>query len=168
VFDWLDDRCSAILSGDHEMRAEAVRRSIDAKARIVEADPEDRTGIRALLNFGHTFAHAIESAAGLGSILHGEAVSVGMLLAFDFSVDLGLCASREAARVRDHLAGAGLPVSLAETGVDRSALLPLIGADKKNEGGQLRLILTRGIGEAFLARDVSAERLSQFLETRSS
>ncbi len=163
LFDWLEDHGPAILTGDRSMREEAVGQCIAAKARVVEADPEDRTGIRALLNFGHTFGHAIESAAGLGTILHGEAVAVGMALAFDFSVELGLCPANDAARARRHLHEASLPTTLAETGVDRAALLPLMGADKKNEGGQLRLVLTRGIGDAFLAQDVVPERLADFL-----
>jgi 3-dehydroquinate synthase len=163
LFDWLEEQRDAILSGDRSMREEAVSQCIVAKARLVEADPEDRTGLRALLNFGHTFGHAIESAAGLGTVLHGEAVAVGMTLAFDFSVALELCAAEDAVRVRRHLASAGLPTTLAETGVDRAALLPLMGADKKNEGGRLRLVLTRGIGDAFLAGDVEAERLADFV-----
>jgi len=163
VFDWLEDHGDEILSGDREMRAEAVRQSLAAKARIVEADPEDRLGIRALLNLGHTFAHAIEASAGLGSILHGEAVSIGMVLAFDFSVELGICPADDAARVRRHLEQSGLPTSLSKAGAAASSLLPFIGADKKNEAGQLRLILTHGIGEAFLARDVDPDRLASFL-----
>lgn len=163
LFDWLEDHGPAILGGDRSMREEAVSQCIAAKARLVQADPEDRTGVRALLNLGHTFGHAIESAAGLGTILHGEAVAVGMALAFDFSVALRLCAAEDAGRVRRHLASAGLPVTLAETGVDRAALLPLMGADKKNEGGRLRLVLARGIGDAFIARDVEVEHLSAFL-----
>jgi 3-dehydroquinate synthase len=163
LFDWLEEQRGAILSGDRTMREEAVSQCIMAKARLVEADPEDRTGLRALLNLGHTFGHAIESAAGLGTVLHGEAVAVGMALALDFSVELGLCPAEDAARVRRHLAAAALPTTLAETGVDRTALLPLMGADKKNEGGRLRLVLTRGIGDAFLAPDVEPERLAGFL-----
>ena len=162
-FDWLEDHGPAILSGDRLMREETVSQCITAKARLVEADPEDRTGVRALLNFGHTFGHAIESAAGLGTVLHGEAVAVGMALAFDFSAELGLCPHADAERVRRHLRGAGLPTTLADTGVDRGALLPLMGADKKNEGGSLRLVLTRGIGDAFVARDVDPGRLADFL-----
>jgi 3-dehydroquinate synthase len=165
LFHWLEDHASRILAGDREMREEAVTQCLSAKARIVEADPEDRIGVRAMLNLGHTFGHAIEAAAGLGNILHGEAVAVGMTLAFDFSVDLGLCPHSDADRVRRLISHAGLPSTLGATGVDRTALLPLMGADKKNENGQLRLILTRGIGEAFLARDVEANRLAAFLES---
>jgi 3-dehydroquinate synthase len=117
-----------------------------------------------LLNFGHTFAHALESAAGLGNLLHGEAVAVGMVLAFDLSADLGLCAHDDARRVRDHLAALGLPTTIAETGVERNALLPLMRTDKKNAGGALRLVLTRGIGDAFLSEGVAEEVVAAFLE----
>ncbi|MFC7537402.1 3-dehydroquinate synthase [Sphingomonas sp. GCM10030256] len=163
VFDWLEDHGHAILSGNREMREEAVRQCIAAKVRVVEADPEDRNGLRALLNFGHTFAHAIESVAGLGSVLHGEAVSIGMVLASAFSAKLGLCPASEAARVRRHLAQASLPTTLAEVRVDPGALLPLMAGDKKNQAGRLRLVLSHGIGRAFLSDGVDAEQLRQFL-----
>ena len=165
VFDWLEEHGDRILGGDREMREEAIFQSISAKARIVEQDTEDRNGLRALLNLGHTFAHAIESAAGLGEVLHGEAVSIGMALAFAFSVELDLCPQDDEQRVRRHLEAAGLPTRLGEISIDRATLLPLMGADKKNEGGKLRLVLVRGIGEAFLAPDVPAERLVDFLRS---
>ena len=165
VFGWLEKHGAAILSGDRAMRDEAVTRSLSAKARIVASDPEDRLGVRALLNLGHSFAHAIEAAAGLGTILHGEAVSIGLVLAFDFSVSLGLCPKSDAARVRTHLDQARLPTTLAQIGIDRATLLPLMGADKKNEGGQLRLILAHGVGDAFVARDVDPDRLATFIQS---
>ena len=87
-----------------------------------------------------------------------------MVLAFDLSAELGLCALDDARRVRAHLAAAGLPVTIAETGVDRAALLPLMRADKKNEGGALRLVLTRGIGDAFLSEGVAENVVAGFLE----
>ena len=164
LFDWLEDHGPALLAGRRDWREEAVWQSIAAKARAVEADVTDRNGVRALLNLGHTFAHAIESAAGLGRILHGEAVAVGMVLAFDLSARLGFCPHDDAARVRAHLAGAGLPTSLGETGVERGGLLPLMRTDKKNEDGKLRLVLTRGIGEAFLSPGVEEQLLARFLE----
>lgn len=163
LFEWLEDHGTSLLAGHREYREEAVWQSVAAKARAVEADVTDRTGVRALLNLGHTFGHAIESVAGLGTILHGEAVSVGMVLAFDLSARLGLCPHDDAARVRAHLGGAGLPTSLAETGVDRSALLPLMRADKKNQSGALRLVLVRSIGEAFLSPGVEEEVVAGFL-----
>jgi 3-dehydroquinate synthase len=163
LFTWLEEHGEALLQGHREYREEAVWQSVAAKARMVEADVTDRTGVRALLNFGHTFAHAIESAAGLGKVLHGEAVAVGMVLASDLSAGLGLCPKEEAGRVRRHLAKAGLPTTIAETGVERSALLPFMRTDKKNEGGSLRLVLTRGIGEAFQSAGVEEEVVARFL-----
>lgn len=163
LFEWLEGHGETLLGGHREYREEAVWQSVAAKARMVEADVTDRNGARALLNFGHSFGHALESAAGLGTLLHGEAVALGMCLAFDLSATLGLCAHDDAARVRSHLASVGLPVTIAATGVDRSALLPLIRADKKNAAGVLKLVLTRGIGDAFLSEGVAEEVLAEFL-----
>ena len=138
-------------------------RELEQRVADLEADVTDRNGARALLNFGHTFGHALESAAGLGTLLHGEAVGIGMVLAFDLSAALGLCAHDDATRVRAHLQSVGLPVTIAQTGVDRAALLPLMRTDKKNEGGAVRLVLTRGIGDAFLSEGVDEEVLANFL-----
>ncbi|GAA4010820.1 3-dehydroquinate synthase [Sphingomonas humi] len=163
LFEWLEGHGAALLAGQREYREEAVWQSVAAKARTVEADVTDRNGARALLNFGHTFAHALESAAGLGTMLHGEAVGLGMVLAFDLSAALGLCAHDDARRVRAHLEAAGLPVTIAATGVDSAALLPLMRTDKKNEAGAIRLVLTRGIGDAFLSEGVDETVLADFL-----
>ncbi|GAA4019443.1 3-dehydroquinate synthase [Sphingomonas swuensis] len=163
LFEWLEDHGAALLAGNREYREEAVWQSVAAKARMVEADVTDRSGVRALLNFGHTFAHAIESAAGLGQVLHGEAVSVGMVLAMTLSAELEFCSHQDSARLRRHLADSGLPTTLAETGVDRSQLLPLMRTDKKNEGAALRLVLSRGIGDAFLSDGVEEATLGDFL-----
>jgi 3-dehydroquinate synthase len=163
LFEWLEGHGAALLAGEREYREEAVWQSIAAKARMVEADVTDRNGARALLNFGHTFGHALESAAGLGTLLHGEAVGIGMVLAFDLSAALGLCAHDDADRVRAHLKSVGLPVTIADTGVNRDELLPLMRTDKKNAGGALKLVLTRGIGDAFLSEGVAEDVLSEFL-----
>lgn len=164
LFEWLEAHGPALLAGDLVLRSEAVTRCVAAKARFVAADVEDRTGVRARLNLGHTFGHAIESAAGLGVVLHGEAVALGTVLAHDFSVELGLCPAGDAARVRRHFGAAGLPTELRAMPLDRAALLPLMGADKKNEGGRLRLVLSRGIGQAFLSDGVEPDRLAAFLQ----
>ncbi|GAA4037955.1 3-dehydroquinate synthase [Sphingomonas rosea] len=164
LFEWLEDHGEKLLAGHREYREEAVWQSVAAKARTVEADITDRNGARALLNFGHTFAHALESAAGLGTLLHGEAVAVGMVLAFALSAELGLCPHGDSARVRDHLAGLGLPTTIAETGVDRAALLPLMRGDKKNDAGAIRFVLTRGIGDAFLSEGVEEAKVAAFLD----
>lgn len=164
LFAWLEAHGGALLAGHREYREEAVRQSIAAKGRAVEADVTDRSGVRALLNLGHTFGHAIESAAGLGEVLHGEAVALGMVLAFDLSVELGLCHRLDADRVRDHLASASLPTRLADVPAERAALLPIMRTDKKNEGGALRLVLTRGIGRAFLSDGVADGLVARFLD----
>lgn len=167
LFEWLEGHGAALLSGHREYREEAIWQSVAAKARMVEADVTDRNGARALLNFGHTFGHAIESAAGLGTLLHGEAVAIGMVLAFDLSARLGLCAHSDADRVRGHLRSAGLPVTLSEAAVDRAELLPLMRTDKKNAGGALKLVLTRGVGDAFLSEGVAEDVLAPFLQKAS-
>lgn len=164
LFEWLEGHGETLLAGHREYREEAVWQSVAAKARTVEADVTDRNGARALLNFGHTFAHAFESAAGLGTLLHGEAVAVGMVQAFDLSAALGLCPHSDADRVRAHLQAVGLPTTIADTGVDRAQLLPLMRADKKNAAGALKLVLTRGIGDAFLSEGVEEGVLAEFLE----
>ena len=141
--------------------AEDLRRG--GHGRLIAGDVEDRSGKRALLNFGHTFAHAIESSAGLGSVLHGEAVAVGMVLALRFSAALGHCPTTDAERLVAHLAAVGLPTRLAEVGVAGPALLDWMMRDKKNERGALTLILARGIGAAFIERGVDPAALAAFL-----
>jgi 3-dehydroquinate synthase len=162
-FAWCEANGPALLAGHRGSREQAITSCIRAKARTVEHDVEDRSGTRALLNLGHTFAHAIESAAGLGTVLHGEAVALGMAQAHDLSAELGLCPPADAARIRAHLASAKLPTTLAEVPVERSRLPDLMGADKKNEGGKLKLVLTQGIGRAFLSDGVDSDRLADFL-----
>ena len=141
--------------------------AVRAKARLVAGDVEDRSGKRALLNLGHSFAHAIESEAGLGSLLHGEAVAVGMSLAFRLSSELGLSPSSDTDRVAAHLAWAGLPTRLGDVGLARrgGALVDWMRRDKKNASGGLSLVLVRGIGRAFLDRSVDSRRLAAFLES---
>jgi 3-dehydroquinate synthetase len=127
------------------------------KARVVEAD-ERETGQRALLNLGHTFAHAIEACAGYsGKVLHGEAVAAGCCLAFDLSAQLGLAPAEDAVRVRRWFAQAGLPASFAdlpELGASEDDLIEIMRQDKKASGGKLVFVLARGVGRAFVARDV--------------
>jgi 3-dehydroquinate synthetase len=136
------------------------------KAAIVAAD-ERETGERELLNFGHTFGHALEAETGFSDrLLHGEAVALGMLLAFDFAVRLGYASGQDAHRVRRHLASAGLPVQLATIGLsgrDADRLLAHMGKDKKVRDGRITLILPRRIGDALVTREVAAEPLREFL-----
>lgn len=162
-FDWCLANGAALLAGDDALREHAIATAIGAKARMIAGDVEDRSGQRALLNLGHSFAHAIESAAGLGQLLHGEAVAIGLVLALRFSAELGLCDAAEADRVARHLAEVGLPTGLTEVDIAGPALLDWMARDKKNDGGALTLILARGIGRAFVERGVDRARLAAFL-----
>lgn len=167
-FAWLEDHGSEVLALAPEALTRAVEVSCQTKARIVSEDEQER-GARALLNLGHTFGHAIEAEAGYdGDVLHGEAVAIGMAMAFRYSADLGLCSSEAARRVEAHLAATGLPASLNDLPGAKGtadALLGWMGQDKKVESGELRLILARGIGDTFLAKDVLLNHLLHFLKT---
>jgi len=161
-YDWCEANARAILAGAPEALAYAVAHCVAAKARIVAAD--EREGAqRALLNLGHTFAHALEVKAGFsGALLHGEAVGAGMALAFAHSAKLGLCTAQDAERVRRHLAGAGFELDLRRlpgAPFDADELVRVMAHDKKAEAGKLTLILARAIGAAFVQKDASAEAL---------
>jgi len=166
LFAWIEANGRGVLAAHRDLREQAICSAIRAKARIVAGDVADLAGQRALLNLGHSFAHAIEAVAGLGKILHGEAVALGMALAFRFSAELGHCPAADVERVIAHLGDAGLPVRLADVGLARQgpALVEWIRRDKKNSTGKLALVLVRGIGRAFLDRSVEEARLTAFLE----
>jgi len=165
-FFWLEDNLADIRRGG-PARAEAIARACSAKARFVIAD-EREAGSRALLNLGHTFGHALEAATGYSDrLLHGEGVAIGMVLAHAYSAGQGLAPGQDTSRVIAHLQSAGLPTTLADipgglAGADE--LMHHIAQDKKVSRGALTFILTRGIGEAFIARDVEPARVSRFLE----
>ena len=165
-FAWCEANGRGVLAAHRDLRERAICSAIGAKARIVAADITDRSGQRALLNLGHSFAHAIEAEAGLGKVLHGEAVALGMALAFRFSSEVGLCPAADTDRVVAHLADAGLPVRLTEVGLARRGekLVEWIRRDKKNMAGKVTLVLANGIGRAFLDRSVDERRLSAFLD----
>lgn len=163
-FSWCEENAPRLLAGDATALAYAVAESCRAKARIVGND-EREAGERALLNLGHTFGHAFETALGFGdAMLHGEAVGLGMCFAFDLSVALGLCAPADAARVRRHIAAAGLPTTLPQSDWNPDRLLDLMAQDKKARGG-LTFILARSIGDAFVAHDVAPASVRQLLAT---
>ncbi|MEO0361810.1 MAG: 3-dehydroquinate synthase [Pseudomonadota bacterium] len=159
-FEWLEVAGPAIRAGDEAARIRAIRRACETKAEIVARD-ETEQGDRALLNLGHTFGHALEAATGYsGRLLHGEGVSIGMGLAFELSMRLGLCAQEEPSRVRAHLKAMGMKTDLADVEGDlpgADGLIDLMGQDKKVKDGRLVFILARGIGEAFVAREVETE-----------
>ena len=155
-FAWLEARGAALIAGDRGARRHAVRTSCAAKARIVATD-ERESGARALLNLGHTFAHALELECGYGERLrHGEAVAIGLVLAFALSARLGLCPENDAERVRRHLTTAGLPTSPAGlAGADAAErLVAHMAQDKKVRDGRIVFVLARGIGRAFVTREV--------------
>ncbi len=162
-FAWCEAHGSALIDGDRAARLYAVEHCLRAKAGFVADDLRDRAGRRALLNLGHTFGHAIEAAAGLGDVLHGEAVAIGMVLAFALSADLGLCSSEDKRRAEKHLIAVGLPTTLGEVGVRPEALMQFMLHDKKAGHVGLALILVHGIGRAFVSRDVAPDRLAAFL-----
>ena len=161
-FEWLETSGPAVVDCDPAAMRRAVVTSCSAKATIVARD-EHETGDRQLLNLGHTFGHAFEAEAGYGGdLLHGEAVSLGMVLAFDMSVRLGLCSGQDAVRVRRHLEAVGLPVR-PPAGHSVEALLGRMRKDKKTRGGRVTFILARGIGQSFVARDVDLTAVEALL-----
>ena len=157
---WIEANVDALLALDMAALAQAVRRSCEIKARIVAAD-EHEQGQRALLNLGHTFGHAIETAAGYGEWLHGEAVGVGMLLAADLSQRLGYIDTADVTRVRELLRRAGLPTEAPAIGAARA--LELMGMDQKVLQGRIRLVLLRKLGEGIVAGDYPADALQATL-----
>ena len=160
-FDWLERTGRDLLAGDRSAMERAVATSCRAKARIVAAD-EQEAGLRALLNLGHTFAHALETETGYGDrLLHGEAVAIGMVLAHRLSERLGLCAPEAGDRLVRHLNDLGLPAdvgAIAGLGAENvESLLGHMAKDKKVRDGRLTFVLTRGIGQAFVAHDVPVD-----------
>ena len=165
-FEFLESNWRDIFAGGPS-RVEAIAISCTAKARVVVAD-ETEQGERALLNFGHTFGHALEklTAYDPARLVHGEGVAIGMALAFRFSRDLGLCSGQDAGRVEAHLKAVGLPTRIGDIPDfkgDPESLLAAMRQDKKVERGKLTFILAKSIGEAFVARDIDEGRVSAFL-----
>lgn len=165
-FAWCEAHGGALLAGDRDARLHAIRTGVAAKAAIIAEDERETKGKRALLNLGHTFGHAIEAETGY-RLLHGEAVALGMTLAFRLSAEFGLCPSADAERVAAHLAAAGLPTRLADAGVAGGArLVARMRHDKKAEGGRIRFVLARAIGDAFVADEVDPVRVAAFLDAQ--
>lgn len=164
-FDWCETHGAALIGGDTDALLHAIETSVRAKAAIVAADERETSGRRALLNFGHTFGHALEAATGFSDrLLHGEAVALGMALAFRFSAGRGLCPAADADRVADHLRSVGLPASLHGFPATGATLVAHMASDKKRSGGTLPFILARGIGRAFVDRDVATDEVKAFLD----
>lgn len=169
-FNWLEKSWREIFAGG-PARAQAIETSCRAKAAIV-AEDERESGNRALLNLGHTFGHALEAYAGYSDrLLHGEAISIGMALAFEFSNELDLCAGQDTQRAIAHLKAAGLPAEIGQIpggAPDADALLALMAQDKKVQAGVPAFILVRGIGEAYVERRMDMEKLQDFLTRKCS
>ena len=152
--DWLEANIDALMARDDAALAEAVARCCRIKAHVVSQD-ETEAGLRAILNFGHTFGHAIEAGMGYGNWLHGEAVGAGMVLAADLSVRLGLLPRQDAERLARLIARAGLPVQAPDLGAARWA--EWMQVDKKTEGGEVRFVLLHGLGRPVLRAAAMAE-----------
>jgi len=164
-FAWLEAHGAALLAGDAPARRHAIARCCRIKADIVARD-EREAGERALLNLGHTFAHAIEAAAAKGGdVIHGEAVAVGLRLAFALSARLGMCPDEDVRRVERHLAACGLPTRLADLAGDfaPATLIAAMEQDKKRQAGAPVFVLARGIGRAVLSRDVGLSDVAAVL-----
>jgi len=152
-FTWLEQRADALAAREVDAVVEAISRKVQYKAGVVARD-ETEQGERALLNFGHSFGHALETAGHYTTLLHGEGVAIGMLLAAQMSERLGMSEPADSARLQRLLRKLGLPVAIPP-GMDSPQLLELMRLDKKNAAGQLRLILWRGIGRAEIVGDVA-------------
>jgi 3-dehydroquinate synthase len=159
-FAWCEANGPALLAGDREARLYAIEQCVRAKSRIVGEDERETKGRRALLNLGHTFGHAVEAESGY-AVLHGEAVAIGMVLAFRFSAERGLCSAGDAERVEAHLAAVGLPTRV-EVGTPERLAAHMV-SDKKASGGKVPFILARGIGGAFVDTSVELGEVEAFL-----
>jgi 3-dehydroquinate synthase len=160
-FSWLESNVDTLLARDANALAHAIAVSCRQKAGVVARD-ETEQGERALLNFGHTFGHALEAVAGYGSILHGEAIAIGMCLAAKLSATMNLASSQDFDRLRALLAKFGLPTDVPD-GTDIEAVIAAMRLDKKNVSGRLRLILWRGVGRAEIVGDVDEDRIREVL-----
>jgi 3-dehydroquinate synthase len=166
-FEWLETNAEVLLRGDAQARAHAIHKSCTAKAAIV-AEDETEQGIRALLNLGHTFGHALESATGYSSrLLHGEGVAIGVVQAFRFSEYLKHCKLGTADRIAHHLKSLGLPTHMRDIDGALPPVADLVATmrrDKKAQGGKLTFILAHSIGDAFIAKNVSDADVKKFLQ----
>ena len=166
-YDWLDVNVEAIIAGDVAKTQHAVKISCQMKARIVAQD-ETETGLRALLNLGHTFGHALEAATGYSDkLLHGEAVAIGMVQAFGFSEMVGHCEQGLDRKVAAHLRRAGLPTHVSDIAANLPPpddLLKLMYQDKKAEGGKLTFVLANAIGDTFIQKGVEETKVLTFLK----
>lgn len=160
-FTWLENNVQLILARDVQALTHAIKRCCEIKAEVVGID-ERENGLRAILNFGHTFGHAIENAMGYGEWLHGEAVAAGMVLAADMSLRLGYLSNDEYQRIENLIKASGLPLSAPHIGVDKAR--QLMSMDKKVHAGQLRLVLLQNLGTAIITDQYPAEAFTATLQ----
>ena len=156
--EWLEKSIDSLLARERSALVYAVRRCCELKAGVVAAD-ERESGVRSLLNFGHTFGHAIEAGTGYGAWLHGEAIAVGMVMAVELSARAGLLAAADVHRVRSLLSRAGLPVTGPVLSTER--LLELMALDKKVAGGRMRFVVLEAIGRAALHADLEERQVRE-------
>ncbi len=168
-FDWLESNLDALKNRDSNALSYAIAKSCQTKADIVAQDEKEH-GARALLNLGHTFAHAYENLTGYSdNLLHGEAVGLGMAQAARLSVDLGLCSETDAQALIKHLASSGLPISQTDLKggpFEATNLVNAMAQDKKVSQGVMTFILMKAIGKAFITNDVSAKQITTFLQNQ--
>lgn len=167
-FEWLETHGRGVLAREPEELTHAIATSIRAKARIVAQDERETSGVRALLNLGHTFGHALEAETGFSDrLLHGEAVALGMVLAARFSARRGEISSKDASRAAVAIGASGLPAEIVDLGLScgGDTLVDHMRHDKKMEGsGTLPFLLLKGLGEAYMARDVELSDVAKFLD----
>lgn len=167
-FDWLDENVDALMAGNADTLIQAITKSCAAKAEIVHQD-ERENGVRALLNLGHTFGHAYETLTNYSNtLLHGEGVGLGMVMAFQLSANLGYCSQTDADRIKTHLSKAGLktsPDQIDGAPFNVDALMSAMAQDKKVSAGVMTFILARKIGDAFITNDVSENDVRSVLRS---
>ncbi|MEI6737743.1 MAG: 3-dehydroquinate synthase family protein, partial [Pseudomonadota bacterium] len=165
-FDWIEANIELLNHREPAAITYAIRRSCEIKAMVVAGDEHETKGSRALLNFGHTFGHAIETALGYGAWLHGEAVGCGMVLATQFSVALGRVDIATGARIIALIERAGLPVRFPDITAD--TMLEHMSRDKKNDAGVVHLILLDALGKSIVDGRISREQIHDFLSTKNN
>ena len=163
-FEWLENNIKGIMQRDSSLIIDAVVRSCQNKADIVEAD-EFESGIRAILNLGHTFGHAIETATGYNEWLHGEAIAIGMVMAADLSLQMGWLTTEENDRIKSLIINTNLPINPPE--ISKLYFLELMQLDKKTTEGQINLVLQQGIGKAILTSDYDTKKFHNTLSKKT-
>lgn len=166
-YEWLQSNIENLLQLDNDSIEYAIKRSCECKAEIVASDEQEKTGLRALLNLGHTFGHAIETGMGYGTWLHGEAVACGMVVAAEFSQRLGKLTNTDVDSIKQLISAANLPIHLPE-GLSADKMLELMSIDKKVLNGKLNLILLNKIGQAELSGDYDRTLLYETLKELTS